>query len=134
MKSQYSGKSTAVCTADDGLDTSGGNVAKQVLTVGSRMDGAVVITMSGDFDAAAARALLRTMATAASAGVTQVELDLCAVTTSSKDGVRAVTACRRLSEQIPDGVSFRVSGLGRDMLLASVAQDRAPLAMLRGTA
>jgi anti-anti-sigma regulatory factor len=102
---------------------------QHVLTVGSRDDGAVLITLAGEFDAAAARALLRTVAIAASTRVVRVEIDLCGITALSEEGIHAVTACRRLSEQIPQGVGFRVSGLGRELLLASVARDRQPVAM-----
>ncbi|MEO6714671.1 MAG: hypothetical protein ABIM89_14760 [Mycobacteriales bacterium] len=103
-------------------------MAKHVLTVESHADGALVIGMNGDFNSIAANALLRTVAIAASTGVSRLELDLRGVTESSAEGLHAVTSCRRLSTRFPQGVCFRVSRLGRDLLLASVSADPLPVA------
>jgi len=109
-------------------------MAKHVLTVGSHDDGAVVITLAGEFDAAAAQALLRTVAIAASTRVPRMEVDLRGITALSPEAAHAVTACRRLSEQIPLGLGFRVGALGRELLLASVSRDEQPVEMPAATA
>jgi hypothetical protein len=109
-------------------------MADHVLTVSSTDAGSLVVTIVGDFEAGAARALLRTVAIAASARMPRIEVDLRGITSTSDDAVHAVTSCRRLSEQIPRGVGFRVGALGRQLLLASVARDQPPIAMPAATA
>jgi hypothetical protein len=133
MGSQHSGKGVAVSAAHDGVCPRGGGMGEHVLTVGST-DCGLVIAIVGDFDADAARALLRTAAVAASARVPRIEVDLRGVTSASDDAVHAVTSCRRLSEQILHGVGFRVGELGQQLLLASVARDQPAIAVPAPTA
>lgn len=109
-------------------------MAVHVLTVSSKEGGGLVIALAGEFDASAARALRRTVAIAATARVTRMEIDLRTITAVCDDAVHAVTACRRLSEQIPQGVGFRVGGLGQQLLLASVSRDQPPVAIPAATA
>lgn len=109
-------------------------MTEHVLTVGSAGDGTLVISLAGDFDASAARALLRTVAIAAATRVARIEVDLRGITAVCDDAVHAVTACRRLSEQIPHGVGFRVGALGRQLLLSSVSRDAQPVATPAATA
>lgn len=104
-----------------------------VLTVRSEPSG-LTIVISGEFGPAAAQALLRTAAIAASSGVGRIDVDLQAVTAASDEAVHAVTSCRRLSAQVAHGIGFRVAGVGRQLLLASLAQDRHRSAAAAATA
>jgi hypothetical protein len=109
-------------------------MTKHVLTVSSTGPSTVVIVVAGELDADAARALLRTAAVAASSGAARVEIDLHAITGASLEALLAITACRRLSAQLPDGLGFRVSRLGQQLLLASMSRDDRPVAMSGVTA
>lgn len=80
----------------------------------------VVVEPSPVLDSLVGSALVDAVGAAASAGCERVDIDLCAVTTWTPEGARALVACRDVCRQVPDGLHYRTGrGPGRDALLAA---------------
>jgi anti-anti-sigma regulatory factor len=99
--------------ADPG-DPGGGGTCR--FSLEARDDGVIGVTVDGDLDPVAARALLEVVETAiGTPGTSQaVEIDLRGLRECSSSGVRALAACAELGVRLRDGVQFRV-GVSPDL-------------------
>jgi hypothetical protein len=85
----------------------------------------VVLTVRGRLDSGTGAALVRAAATAVSDAAVRVDIDLRSITGFTGDGARWLHRCRRLSEELPEGLHYRTGrGPGQAALLAAYAGEQ----------
>ena len=87
--------------------------------------GTVTIALEGHLDAGAGDTLLRTLRTQLERRPARVDIDLSVLESFASDGAAALSRCRDLCRQLPDGLHYRTEG-GAGQLALLTAFEREP--------
>ena len=98
---------------------SGGNVRA------SAEDGSVTIALEGHLDAGTGDALLDTVRGELAHGPARIDIDLSVLASFAADGAIALSRCRDLCAQLPEGLHYRTEGGAGQLALLS-AFEREP--------
>lgn len=87
--------------------------------------GTVTIALEGHLDAGAGATLLRTLRSQLERGPARIDIDLSVLQSFATDGAIALSRCRDLCHQLPDGLHYRTEGGAGQLALLS-AFEREP--------
>lgn len=87
--------------------------------------GTVTIALEGHLDADAGDTLLRTLRSQLEARPARVDIDLSVLRSFASDGAIALSRCRDLCREVPDGLHYRTEG-GAGQLALLTAFEREP--------
>jgi anti-anti-sigma regulatory factor len=87
--------------------------------------GYVTIALEGHLDASTGHALLRTLESELVHEPARVDIDLSVLESFASDGAIALSRCRDLCRQLPDGLHYRTEG-GAGQLALLTAFEREP--------
>jgi len=87
--------------------------------------GTVTIALEGHLDAGAGDTLLRTLQSELEQQPARVDIDLSVLESFASDGAVALSRCRDLCRQLPDGLHYRTEG-GAGQLALLTAFEREP--------
>ena len=99
--------------------TSGGNVRA------SAEHGNVMIALEGHLDSDTGDALLDTVRTELDHGPARIDIDLSVLVSFAADGAAALSRCRDICAQLPEGLHYRTEGGAGQLALLS-AFEREP--------
>ena len=88
-------------------------------------DGTIIIALEGHLDAGAGDALLKTLETQLEQQPARVDIDLSVLESFASEGAAALSRCRDLCRQLPDGLHYRTEGGAGQLALLS-AFEREP--------
>jgi hypothetical protein len=87
--------------------------------------GNLTIALEGHLDASAGRALLTTLESELVHDPVRVDIDLSVLESFASDGAVALSRCRDLCRELPDGLHYRTEG-GAGQLALLTAFEREP--------
>ena len=87
--------------------------------------GTVTIALEGHLDAGAGDTLLKTLRSQLEGDPERVDIDLSVLESFASDGAVALSRCRDLCRQVPDGLHYRTEG-GAGQLALLTAFEREP--------
>ena len=87
--------------------------------------GNVTIALEGHLDAGTGDALLKTLESELTREPTRVDIDLSVLESFASDGAVALSRCRDLCRELPDGLHYRTEG-GAGQLALLTAFEREP--------
>ena len=87
--------------------------------------GNVTIALEGHLDAGAGDTLLETLRSELEQGPARVDIDLSVLESFASDGAVALSRCRDLCRELPDGLHYRTEG-GAGQLALLTAFEREP--------
>ena len=88
-------------------------------------DGNVTIALEGHLDAGTGDTLLRTLEIELAQQPSRVDIDLSVLESFASEGAAALSRCRDLCRQLPDGLHYRTEGGAGQLALLS-AFEREP--------
>src|SRR4051794_28645533 len=90
----------------------------------STVDDHVTIVLDGHLDAGAGAKLVDAVVTVLHEGPSRIDIDLSVLTSFTNEGAAALSSCRDLCTQVPDGLHYRTEGgAGQLALLNAFASE-----------